>query len=484
MPLESRNSGIFHQGIFIGTQPQHHQPSNFVNGQNMSIPPTPNFKRNSGNFRKSNSANFKQFNVPQRQVTPKISSDITMRSVSKLDTPQYAAQNVFYTQGQPVLYGNECHSNYSEGIPVLSHAESDSMSAVTISENQLISTNHTQPDNENAGIPILTDAIDRQLKQFHIRSTPGLEYRVDNRSTNSKTVIKDVFIPINNTEQEIKVAKTARNDKTKPVFKGPYKIIHLHPNNVAEIIDACCEFEIENVDDDKIVGGTNTDIEKHPYQALLLLYVRRRYLQCGGSIISAAYILTAGHCLYGIEKVYVQTGVTLSDDPDGNNPLIPAKSFMAHPKYNQRSVNYDIGVVKLSKKLDLSGKKQNSIKLVDAGTKLPVGANLIVTGWGLTREGGRVSGHLKEVQIQIVSDADCRKVYKERITQNMFCAGVPKGGKDACQGDSGGPGVLSNGTQIGIVSFGKGCAHPDTPGVFTSLISKEMREWVTEVTGV
>ncbi|VVC99899.1 unnamed protein product [Leptidea sinapis] len=141
------------------------------------------------------------------------------------------------------------------------------MSAVTISENQLISTNHTQPDNENAGIPILTDAIDRQLKQFHIRSTPGLEYRVDNRSTNSKTVIKDVFISINNTEQEIicflkehtisfyfyneelylafsrvgeivykQVAKTARNDKTKSVFKGPYKIIHLHPNNVAEII--------------------------------------------------------------------------------------------------------------------------------------------------------------------------------------------------------------------------------------------------------
>ncbi|CAK1590865.1 unnamed protein product [Parnassius mnemosyne] len=32
------------------------------------------------------------------------------------------------------------------------------------------------------------------------------------------------------------VAKTARNDKTKPVFKGPYKIIHLHPNNVAEIV--------------------------------------------------------------------------------------------------------------------------------------------------------------------------------------------------------------------------------------------------------
>ncbi|VVD06165.1 unnamed protein product [Leptidea sinapis] len=38
-----------------------------------------------------------------------------MRSVSKPDTPQYATQNVFYTQGQPVLYGNECRSNYNEG---------------------------------------------------------------------------------------------------------------------------------------------------------------------------------------------------------------------------------------------------------------------------------------------------------------------------------------------------------------------------------
>ncbi|VVC87823.1 unnamed protein product [Leptidea sinapis] len=238
---------------------------------------------------------------------------------------------------------------------------------------------------------------------------------------------------------------------------------------ITDVTDACCELKIEEVDDDKIVGGTNTDIEKHPYQAYILLSVGDINLQCGGSIISEDQILTAGHCLYGIEKVSVQTGVTLSNDPDGNNPLIPAKSFMAHPKYNQRSVNYDIGVIKLSKKLDLSGKKRKSIKLVDAGTKLPVGANLIVTGWGLTREYGSVSRHLKEVQIQIVSDADCRKEYKEEFTQNMFCAGVPKGGKDACQGDSGGPGVLSNGTQIGIVSFGKGCGRPNTPGVFASL---------------
>ena len=38
----------------------------------------------------------------------------------------------------------------------------------------------------------------------------------------------------------------------------------------------------------------------------------------------------------------------------------------------------------------------------------------------------------------------------------MICAG--KAGKDSCQGDSGGPMVDSEGKQVGIVSWGYGCA--------------------------
>lgn len=50
---------------------------------------------------------------------------------------------------------------------------------------------------------------------------------------------------------------------------------------------------------------------------------------------------------------------------------------------------------------------------------------------------------LQEVQIPVISTAECRKrtlflpLYK--ITDDMFCAGFDRGGRDACLGDSGGP---------------------------------------------
>ncbi|XP_076643273.1 kallikrein-like enzyme LV-Ka [Halictus rubicundus] len=49
-----------------------------------------------------------------------------------------------------------------------------------------------------------------------------------------------------------------------------------------------------------------------------------------------------------------------------------------------------------------------------------------------------------------------------------ICAGVIEGKKDACQGDSGGP-LLCEDTQVGIVSWGRGCGRPGSPGVYTRL---------------
>lgn len=50
---------------------------------------------------------------------------------------------------------------------------------------------------------------------------------------------------------------------------------------------------------------------------------------------------------------------------------------------------------------------------------------------------------LQEVELPVISTSECRKrtlfLPLYRITEDMFCAGFDRGGRDACLGDSGGP---------------------------------------------
>lgn len=50
-------------------------------------------------------------------------------------------------------------------------------------------------------------------------------------------------------------------------------------------------------------------------------------------------------------------------------------------------------------------------------------------------EGGSISETLQEVSVPIMANRDCRKTGygSSRITDNMLCAGITKGGKDSCQ---------------------------------------------------
>lgn len=85
-----------------------------------------------------------------------------------------------------------------------------------------------------------------------------------------------------------------------------------------------------------------------------------------------------------------------------------------------------------------------------------------------TENSSETPEQLMKVSVPIVSREVCKEQYGEdAVTRRMFCAGLEQGGKDACSGDSGGPMVDDEGTLIGIVSWGAGCARPGLSGVYS-----------------
>ncbi|GCC26229.1 hypothetical protein chiPu_0004644 [Chiloscyllium punctatum] len=106
-----------------------------------------------------------------------------------------------------------------------------------------------------------------------------------------------------------------------------------------------------------------------------------------------------------------------------------------------------------------------------------------VTGWGYTKEFGKVSTVLQQANVSVIGREICNSLqyYGGQITEQMLCAGYQAGKVDACQGDSGGPLVLhvKSWRLIGIVSWGSGCARPNRPGVYSNVGA--MLDWIYQV---
>lgn len=122
-----------------------------------------------------------------------------------------------------------------------------------------------------------------------------------------------------------------------------------------------------------------------------------------------------------------------------------------------------------------------------------VGYMPFVAGWGKTQEGGRTANVLQELQLPVHDNNVCKERYQKQrrlLSEKQFndavvCAGVLVGGQDSCQGDSGGPlmapSIINSQTifyQIGIVSYGIGCARVDVPGVYSRV--QTFVDWIQE----
>ena len=235
------------------------------------------------------------------------------------------------------------------------------------------------------------------------------------------------------------------------------------------------EQELETIPklDGRIIGGQDARIEQFGWQLSLRI---QRFHICGASIISANRALTAAHCWIVDEETgplplqayNVLAGSTRNDgDAFGQGVVSGIARWINHPAYNPETVNADVAVLWLARPFPLNGRTIRAIPLPHQGAPLAYGAIAHVSGWGLQEIGNDESGAivLQWLAKPIINNRQCNFAYGGRVLDTMFCAGFPQGGRDTCQGDSGGP-LVHNGVQVGVVSWGFGCARPHFPGVY------------------
>jgi len=234
----------------------------------------------------------------------------------------------------------------------------------------------------------------------------------------------------------------------------------------------------------RIIGGTESSVGEFDYSVSMQ---DKKGHFCGGSLITPNMVLTAAHCLGGSYDVVVGRTRDISNGRNGQK--IRMKKEIRHPKYNAAKTDSDFALLVLETPVDMT---QDNVGLVKLNTNrgLPnVGSSVTVVGWGDTRARG-LAPDLMKVDVKVISNDQCddssgtiggyRDNYNGQITDNMLCAHVNGGGRDACQGDSGGPLVMqTNGrhTQVGVVSWGIGCATAAFPGVY-SRISEVFDNWI------
>ncbi len=153
---------------------------------------------------------------------------------------------------------------------------------------------------------------------------------------------------------------------------------------------------------------------------------------------------------------------------------IPIAQTTVHPNYNAATTDNDFWMIRLQWASKLYS---GNVVPLDTPTDTLVlsstsGADLVTFGFGTLASGGATPNVMQEVVVDYISNAACvTQPYgysSSDITPNMMCAG--RSGKDSCQGDSGGP-ILDVNTkkQVGVVSWGFGCADPVYPGVYSRI---------------
>ncbi|MFF7184641.1 serine protease [Streptomyces sp. NPDC008222] len=208
-----------------------------------------------------------------------------------------------------------------------------------------------------------------------------------------------------------------------------------------------------------VVGGTRAAQGEFPFMV-------RLSMGCGGALYAKNIVLTAAHCVNGSGTNTSITATAGVVDLQSSSAIkVKSAKVLQAPGYNGKGKDW--ALIKLARAVDLPTLP------IATGTAYNNG-DFTVAGWGAAREGAGQQRYLLKAQVPFVDDATCQRAYgNDLVPGDEICAGFPQGGVDTCQGDSGGPMFRKDATgaylQVGIVSWGEGCARAGYPGVYSEV---------------
>nr|XP_040563656.1 trypsin-3-like [Lepeophtheirus salmonis] len=258
----------------------------------------------------------------------------------------------------------------------------------------------------------------------------------------------------------------------------------------------------------RIIKGLEVGEGEIPWQVDLAIRdkpARGKVHKCGGSLLSASYVLTAGHCIN--DKTI--SGIKYTSDPKrsfvsknlnyekvvnlkfkwitcyillilsitppyflylgGNQKRATGqkyniKRFILHPLYEDTSiyVKNDIGLIEIDGEVTFTPLIQPICLPYDKNENIELESSVVVSGWGLQdTENSFYIPHLMrtDVFVKNVSSTECQTSSTGLIDPNtVFC--VNNYPYSTCQGDSGGPVTLERNGRcmlVGVIASGTNC---------------------------